>query len=58
VKTTRLTTISAAISKPLRICGCALATFPEYELATRWCLQTIFDTFQKSKMAAGKPEIL
>mgnify|MGYP003558749782 CR=1 FL=1 len=29
------TTIFSAISKPLEIYGCALATFPEYELATR-----------------------
>ena len=57
-ETTPQTTIFAAISKPLGIKGCALATFPEYELATRWRLQTIFDTFQKSNMAAGKPEIL
>ncbi len=52
------TTILAAISEPLGIKGCALATFPEYELATRSCLQTIFGTFHKSNMAAGKPEIL
>ena len=57
-KITPQTTLFAAISEPLGIKGCGLATFPEYELATRWCLQTIFGTFQKSNMAAGKPEIL
>ena len=51
-------TMLAAISEPLGINGCALATFPEYELATRWHLQIIFDTFHKSNMAAVKPEIL
>ena len=50
------TTICAAISEPLGISGRAFATFPEYELATGWRFQTIFDTFQESNMAAGKPE--
>ena len=50
------TTIFAAISEPLGISGRAFATFPEYELATGWRFQTIFDTFQESNMAAGKPE--
>ncbi len=48
------TTLFAAISKPLGIKGCALATFPEYKLTTKWR----FQTFQKSTMAAGKPEML
>ena len=51
------TTIFAAISEPLGINGCALATFPEYVLVTERCLHAIFDTFQKSNMAVGKPEI-
>ena len=46
----------AAISASLGISGRAFATFPEYELATGWRFQTIFDTFQESNMAAGKPE--
>ena len=51
------TTILFAIYELLGIKRCALATFPEYELATRRRLQTMFDTFQKSKMAAGKPSV-
>jgi hypothetical protein len=52
------TTIFAAISKPLGISAHAFVTFPEYELATECCFQTIFDTYQESNMAAGKPEML
>jgi hypothetical protein len=33
-------------------------TFPEHELATGWRFQTIFDVYQESNMAAGKPEML
>ena len=50
-------TISAAISEPLGISGRVFMTFPEYELATGWRFQTVFDAFQKSNMAAGKPEM-
>ena len=52
------TTLFAAISKPLGISGRAFATFPEYDVATRCRFQNIFVTFQKSNMAAGKPEML
>ena len=48
----------AAIPEPLGMSGCALATFPKYELATRRRFQTISGTYQKSNMAAGEPEIL
>ena len=51
------TTLFAAISEPLGISGRAFATFPEYDLATRQRFQIIV-TFQKSNMAAGKPEML
>jgi len=57
-KITPQTTFFAAILEPLGIGGCALATFPRYKLATRWRFQTISDTFRKSNMAAGKPEML
>ena len=52
------TTIFAAISEPLGVSGCAFVTFPEYELATGWHFQTVFDTYQESIMAAGKLEML
>ena len=52
------TTLFAAISEPFGISGRALATFPEYELTTRWRFQTVFVTFQKSNMTAEKPEML
>ncbi len=52
------TTIFAAISEPLGISIRAFVTFPEYELATGRRLQTIFDNYQESNMAAGKPEML
>jgi hypothetical protein len=48
----------AAIFDPLAISGRALATFPEYELTTRWRFQTVFVAFQKSNMASGKPDAL
>ncbi len=48
----------AAISEPLGISGCSFVTFPEYELATGWRFQTLFETFQESNMAAGKSEML
>ena len=51
-------TDSAAISEPLGTSGRAFGTFPEYELATGWRFQTVFDTFQESNMATGKPEML
>ncbi len=57
-KFTPQTTIFAAISEPLGISGRAFGTFPEYKLATGWHFQSIFDTFQESNMAAGKPEVL
>jgi hypothetical protein len=50
------TTLFASISKPLGISGCTLVTYPEYKLATRWHFQTVFVAYQKSNMAAGKPE--
>ena len=48
-----LTSICASISEQLGISGRAFVTFPEYELATGWRFQTIFDTYQESNMAAG-----
>ena len=40
-------TIVAAISEPLGISGRAFVTFPEYELATEWRVQTIIYTCQE-----------
>jgi hypothetical protein len=57
VKLPPQTTLFAAISKPLGISGFALVTFPEYELATRYRFQTLFVSFRKSNMSAGKPEV-
>ena len=51
-----LTSICASISEQLGISGRAFVTFPEYELATGWRFQTIFDTFQESNTAAEKRE--
>jgi len=49
------TTICAAISETAWISGRAFVAFPEYELATGWRFQTIFDSFQESNMAARTP---
>jgi hypothetical protein len=46
----------AAISASLGIGGRAFVTFSEYELATGLCIQAIFDTYQESNLAAGKPK--
>ena len=46
------------ISEPLAISGRVFVTFTEYELATGWRFQTVFDAYRESNMAAGKPEML
>ena len=57
-KFTTQTAIFAAISEPLGISGRAFTTFPQYELATGWRFQTIFDTCQESNMTPGKQKML
>jgi hypothetical protein len=52
------TTLFAAISEPLGISERALATSPEYELTTRRRFQTKFVAVHKSKMEAGKQEMI
>ncbi len=50
----------AVISEPLRITGCAMATFHEYELPS-WLQDDAFKPYftrTRNKMALGKPEIL
>jgi hypothetical protein len=57
-KFTPQTTFLTAISTPFAIEGRNLVTFPKNVQGTKWRRQNFLITYQESKMAAQKPEML